>query len=39
MEVNLEIQPISWGETQGCTHVGEDWILLYEIFSQRSTDR
>ncbi len=34
MEVNLELKPISWSDTQGSLYCDGDWILLYSIWER-----
>jgi len=34
MQVDLELKPIEWSSTQGCTYVNDEWILLYQLNDQ-----
>lgn len=31
MEVNLELKPIQWTDTQGSLYCDKEWILVYSI--------
>jgi hypothetical protein len=32
MEVNIELKPITWSNTQGSLYCDDDWILMYELY-------